>query len=224
MMQRIARHKRRSVLLLLVLALAADIPLVSLATRNGPSHVDDQVRALEAELARDDLSPELRTSLEEKLAIARDSRSQELQAAGRDPDPAADAAKKARLAGEAARIAETPRPPLTCTPLGDGCLLLDFTPPVSSQVFLPTSAWSIEDNGGRLVVMAGSIGGDLQQGGVLVVRYVENQPPDIGAVIPAAGRTGPLEVAAEFAKVIQLRAPNGTTLAFDATQLTFLSK
>lgn len=198
---------------------AASTASAFLRGQSQATHFDDQVAALEQQLA-EAKDPEIIASLREKLAIALESQRQEQDANARPVDRASIDAKQNRTATEVASNDGKGVFEVRGVAAGDGEILEGMQPPVPASQFVGTEGnlWvASQPPGARLMVWAGALGDDPKQGALLLAT----EGPKLLGIFPASEAHGALTIVGAEGSVLFLLSADGTGSSFDTKARTF---
>lgn len=217
------RLHRRLVALGVVVAVLATVSTASaiIVSQSSGTHSDQAVAELQQQLdvATD---PTVRASLQEKLRIALDSQREEREAKSQPADPSQAKAKDDSLAAANATAAAQPTITAPHVPAGDGFIVEEAMPQVSSSLFVARNDWFIPTGPGtREVVWAGAAGTDAKQSELLVISESDSSGFKIEGIYPAPIKAGALRIVGATGKVLDLLAEDGSKLEFDFVARSF---
>lgn len=185
-----------------------------------PTHFDAEVSALQTQLA-EATNPSVIASLQEKLRIAETSQREEREANAAPADPGANQRKldalATELAGHTPGVGQIPG-----TPAAGGMIVEGAQPPVPAAQFYhrDSNAWGATLDGVPITVWAGSVGGDIPQGAVLVT---EQYPPRAVDLYPTPIRAGELRIVDVEGDQVQLVSTDGTSFTFDISERAYIT-
>lgn len=190
------------------------------AGERSDSHYDAEIAALEEAIGHA-TDAETRASLEEKLAMARESRRLEIEARRQPVNAGTRTARNAELQREIE--ADNAQPPVHAPriPAGAGALLNGVQPRLPKGLLLSTNHWlRVADDGSELYAYAGADPADREQGKLVVVSEGISKAAIVGQY-PTPGRNGPVSVVGAEEMILELEAEDGTHFRFDLETLAY---